>query len=97
EESTMCVVHLEPEEFVSQVYKSHAKIDFRVYPMDNTIAVLVYCIRDGQTLYYMDRALASTQKQALIDEMNSDERHAELYRKVALDERLRFNGSCSPL
>lgn len=85
----MNIVHLEPEEFVSQAFKAGSRITSRIYIVDGKAAVMVYLCHDENNLYYMDRAQATEEKQEEIDHMDFYELHAQLYRKIALDQKMR--------
>lgn len=89
EEKRMNIVHLEPEEFVNQAFKTSSKITSRIYIVDGKAAVMVYLCQDKNNLYYMDRAQTTKEKQYEIDHMDFYELHAQLYRKIALDQKMR--------
>lgn len=81
------IVHLEPKEFIETLFTNQADITARPYVLDNGVAGLVYMF-DGKdnNVYYLDRMF--TTRQEVVDQMNKEDLHAEMYRKVALDMRL---------
>ncbi len=84
---TSAIVHLEPEEFVAAIESNHKEITSRVYVLDNGTAGIVQMFSgDDGYLYYLDRFQG-----AKAFEEDPYALHAELYRKVALDQRLRMH------
>lgn len=86
----MCVVHLEPEEFVNILFRKGVRIEARVYPIHKAGAVVVHLCHVDETLYYMDRVETSPLKEEAVHKMSFYDLHAELYQKICLDERLRM-------
>lgn len=86
----MTIIHLEPEEFVESAYLHHSTISAHPFVLDNGVACMVYLLETSSDhIYYMDRpANALAHK---VNEYSSEQLHAELYRKVALDCYLRQN------
>ncbi|WP_281521954.1 hypothetical protein [Dubosiella newyorkensis] len=85
----MCVVHLEPEEFVQLIFRKKVPIEARVYPLFG-IAALIHLCHVGKTLYYMDRVETNKENETGLKSMDCYEIHAQLYRMICLDERLRL-------
>lgn len=83
----MNIVHLEPEEFVQKAAVTQNKVCFHCVVLDNGIAGIVYLFKMGRFLYYMDRFMVSHLKESETCRIDSNELHAEVYRKVALDNR----------
>ncbi len=84
---TSAIVHLEPEEFTQAIQSNHKEITSRVYVLDNCTAGIVYMFHgDDGYLYYLDRFQGAKEFEA-----DPYALHAELYRKVALDQRLRMH------
>ncbi len=84
---TSAIVHLEPKEFIEMACNNHKEISARAYVLDTGVAGIVYMFQgnDGY-LYYLDRFNGA--KEVTTDPYAL---HAELYRKVALDQRLRMH------
>lgn len=87
----MCttVTHLEPEEFMRVLVHYPQQVYARTLVLDCGIAVLVYTCQHGDHLYYLDRVDCSDQKKEKVNKMNFYELHAEIYRKINLDQRSR--------
>ncbi len=86
----MCtVVHLEPEEFAKELYHSQKPVYARTYVLDCGIAIVIYMCSDSHFLYYLDRPDCSIEKKDQLNSMDFYDLHAEIYRKVNLDNRLR--------
>lgn len=83
----MNIVHLEPEEFVQKAAVTQKKVCFHCVVLDNGVAGIVYLFKMGKYLYYMDRFMVSKLKEAVTSAIDSNVLHAEVYRKVALDNR----------
>lgn len=75
----MTVIHLEPEEFVEVLYARKGKLTAEPIVLDNGIAGMVYQFADEKNVYYLDRLFAGC-----AIHMSEQERHADMYRKVAL-------------
>ena len=97
----MCtVVHLEPEDFARELVHNQKNVYARTYVLDCGLAVVVYMCQDSHFLYYLDRPDCSKEKKDMLKSMDFYELHAEIYRKVNLDNRLRErqkNPSCANL
>ena len=86
----MCtVVHLEPEDFARELVHNPKNVYARTYVLDCGLAVVIYMCQDSHFLYYLDRPDCSKEKKDMLKSMNFYELHAENYRKVNLDNRLR--------
>lgn len=83
----MNIVHLEPEEFVSKAAITGNHVSFHSIVLDNGIAGIVYLFRTNEYLYYMDRLEVSMDKEDEKRALDPELLHAEVYRKVALDNR----------
>ncbi|WP_300922621.1 hypothetical protein, partial [uncultured Dubosiella sp.] len=86
----MSVNHLEPEEFVEKAFSIGASITCRVYVTNNHLAVKVYLLHDKDDLYFMDCPITTHENRKVLEETDFNELHADLYQKIALDERLRM-------
>jgi hypothetical protein len=75
----MTLIHLEPEEFVETLYARKGSLKTEAIVLDNGVAGMVYLFQDHADIYYLDRLFAGRSIQ-----MSEQERHAEMYRKVAL-------------
>lgn len=76
----MTLIHLEPEEFVQTMYFQGGSLKIRTVAMDNGVGGLVYMFAGKDcNIYYLDRLFTGVDLQ-----MSEANRHAELYRKVAL-------------
>ncbi|MBB5183403.1 hypothetical protein [Catenisphaera adipataccumulans] len=83
----MQVIHLDAREFITA---SHHRYDItaRPYVLDNGIAGMVYMFEgEGSRVYYLDHMF--TPRKEDLKRMDPEDLHAELYRKVALDVRLK--------
>lgn len=86
----MCtVVHLEPEDFARELVYNPKNVYARTYVLDCGLAVVIYMCQDSHFLYYLDRPDCSKEKKDMLKSMSFYELHAEIYRKVNLDNRLR--------
>ena len=86
----MCtVVHLEPEDFARELVHNPKNVYARTYVLDCGLAVVIYMCQDSHFLYYLDRPDCSKEKKDMLKSMDFYELHAEIYRKVNLDNRLR--------
>lgn len=83
------VVHLEPEDFARELVHNPKNVYARTYVLDCGLAVVIYMCQDSHFLYYLDRPDCSKEKKDMLKSMNFYELHAEIYRKVNLDNRLR--------
>ncbi|MBB5183402.1 hypothetical protein [Catenisphaera adipataccumulans] len=81
----MTIIHLEPQEFTEKLFVYRAIVYARPFVLENHIAGMVYLFdgSDGD-VYYLDR-IYNAYRQEEIDRMDPQRRHADLYRKVALD------------
>ena len=86
----MCtVVYLEPEDFARELVHNQKNVYARTYVLDCGLAVIIYMCQDSHFLYYLDRPDCSKEKKDMLKSMDFYELHAEIYRKVNLDNRLR--------
>lgn len=86
----MCTVaHLEPEDFARELVHNQKNVYARTYVLDCGLAVIIYMCQDSHFLYYLDRPDCSKEKKDMLKSMDFYELHAEIYRKVNLDNRLR--------
>ena len=86
----MCkVVHLEPEEFARELVHDPKTVYARTYVLDCGLAVVIYMCSDSHYLYYLDRPDGSNMKKDMLKSINPYDLHAEIYRKVNLDNSLR--------
>lgn len=86
----MCkVIHLEPEEFAKELCCSQKPVYARTFVLDCGIAIAIYMCSDAHFLYYLDRPDCSKEKKEQLNSLDFYDVHAEIYRKVNLDNRLR--------
>jgi hypothetical protein len=86
----MCkVIHLEPEEFAKELCYSQKPVYARTFVLDCGIAIAIYMCSDSHFLYYLDRPDCSKEKKEQLNSLDFYDVHAEIYRKVNLDNRLR--------